>query len=495
MTTKKCVSGCKGLETEICGKSPRCSYVSGEKRRFCRLSQTFKMRKSDCYVTRKTTKKQKGQIIGRFMKNTTVKRRALFLKSKCPDAGLCMILGIDYKKIRDYFDSFIDFEYVQPPIKTIGEDSSNGFIKEIKYEKNGYVSYATLKSSKKINADNLAYEYIVGICLNKLIDKYPCFLATYGLYYYKDDKSWERVKLTTTVQPALLKGSLEITHSYYGAKQGEGLQMKEMCNRSKYAAVLTQHISNAKSVTDMLEHNSFIMNELLYVLYQVYLPLAVLDQNFTHYDLHTNNVLLYDVGQGKYIEYVYHMRDGAKIKFKSRYLAKIIDYGRSYWQNSDPKAKLSSKKVHGLLCGNDDCNKHGKCGIQSGLNYLDPNNYSVKDGNYIVSTERNVSHDLRLLSLVGDRVKRHFSSEHTVYESMMYEMFEKVVFTGSYGTKEIVAYGNNTHINNVADAEYELRKIIKNETVKVANDKYCKKMTKLYTLHVYADGKTKMKVE
>ena len=74
-------------------------------------------------------------------------------------------------------------------------------------------------------------------------------------------------------------------------------------------------------------------------------------------------------------------------------------------------------------------------------------------------------------------------------------MFEKVVFTGDYGTQEIVDSGNNTRINNVGDAEYELRGIIKNETVKAANDKYCKKMTKLYTLHVYADGKTKMRVE
>jgi hypothetical protein len=95
----------------------------------------------------------------------------------------------------------------------------------------------------------------------------------------------------------------------------------------------------------------------------------------------------------------------------------------------------------------------------------------------------------------GDSVKRYFSSEHTTYESMMYTMFEKVVFTGDYGTKEIVDSGNKTHINNVADAELELRNIISNKMVEADNDKHCKKNTKLYTLHVYADGKTKMRVE
>jgi hypothetical protein len=492
--TKSCISGCRGLETEICEKAPRCSYANGEKRQFCRLSRTFKMRKRDCTVTRKTSKNQKKQIIGQFMKNTSVKRKALFLKSKCPDAGLCMILGIDYKKIREYFDAFTNFEYVHPPIKTIGADSSNGFIKELKYERNGYVSYATLKSSKNPTADNLGYEYVVGIRLNRWIDKYPCFLATYGQYFYKDDASWEHVKDTQSVQPNVLNDSLVRSNSYYNEKANDGVKIRQMCEMSKYVAILTQHVSNAKSISDMLKNHIFVMNELLYVLYQVYLPLSALDQKFTHYDLHKNNVLLYDVGEGKYIEYVYHMRDGSKVQFKSRYVAKIIDYGRSYYYDTEPK-RANSKTVHGALCINPTCNLYGKCGIKSGLGYLDPNNYTVKNGDYIVSTQRNVSHDLRLLSLVGNSVKKHFESELTVYESMMYEMFEKVVFTGSYGTEEIVASGNDTHINNVSDAELELRNIIGYALVKLDNDKHCKNNTKLYTLHVYADGKTKMRVE
>ena len=491
--TKPCVSGCKGLETEICEKAPRCSYANGEQRQFCRLSRTFKMRKRDCTVTRKTNKKQKKQLIGQFMKNTSVKRKALFLKSKCPDAGLCMILGIDYTKIRDYFDAFTNFEYVQPPIKMIGADSSNGFIKEIKYERNGYVSYATLKSSKNPGADNLGYEYAIGTLLNYLVDKYPCFLATYGLFYYIDDARWKHVRDTKSIQPNTLKDSLMLSNSHYTAKRNDMFWYGTMCRRSKYAAILNQHVSNAKSVKDMLVHKSFVKHELLYVLYQVYLPLAMLDQNFTHYDLHKSNVLLYDVGSGKYIEYVYHMRDGTKVQFKSRYVAKIIDYGRSYFRD-DSMHSLNSSWIREFICKTQACNEKETCGEKSGFGYLDPKNNTVKRGDYIVSTKRNVSHDLRLLSLVGKSVEKQFILKQSAYETMMYEMFKKVVFTGSYGTREIVDSGNNTHINNVADAEYELRGIIMNETVKAANDKYCKKMTKLYTLHVYADGKTKMRI-
>lgn len=491
---KSCVSGCKGLETEICEKAPRCSYANGEKRQFCRLARTFKMRKRDCSVMQKTNKNQKKQLIGKFMKNTSVKRKALFLKSKCPDSGLCMILGIDYKKIRDYFEWFVNFEYVQSPIKSIGAESANGFINEIKYERNGYVSYAALKSSKKTTADNLAYEYMVGFFLNNYVDKYPCFLATYGLYYYKDDDSWKHVKDTKMIQSTVLNDSLENSNAYYNPNGNSGIQIVPMCKRSKYAAILTQHVSNAKSVSDMLDDHSFIMNELLNVLYQVYLPLSLLRENFTHYDLHMKNVILYDIGEGKYIEYVYHLTDGTKVQFKSRYVAKIIDYGRSYY-NDDNKHHTNSKKIRKHLCKNSACNENDKCGNKSGLGYLDPENYTVGNGDYIVSTKRNVSHDLRLLNLVGNSVNRHFESEFTVYESMMYDMFGKVVFDSSYGTEEVVASGKKTHINNVVDAELELRDIIINSSVKAANDKYCKTKTKLYTLHVYADGKTKMRAE
>jgi hypothetical protein len=74
-------------------------------------------------------------------------------------------------------------------------------------------------------------------------------------------------------------------------------------------------------------------------------------------------------------------------------------------------------------------------------------------------------------------------------------MFIKVVFNSSYGTNEVVASGKHEElINNVSDAELELRDIIQYGPVKLDNDKHYKNKMKLYTLHVYADGKTKMRI-
>ena len=71
---------------------------------------------------------------------------------------------------------------------------------------------------------------------------------------------------------------------------------------------------------------SFMNHELLYILYQIYAPLSILSDSFTHYDLNTNNVRLYIPEPKKHIEYHYHYPDRV-VKFNSKYIVKIIDYG------------------------------------------------------------------------------------------------------------------------------------------------------------------------
>ena len=74
--TKRCVSGCRGLDVDICEKAPRCSYINGNKWKYCRLRKTYKMNKSNCSVRNKTAKKNPENVIHKFMVNTTFKRRA-----------------------------------------------------------------------------------------------------------------------------------------------------------------------------------------------------------------------------------------------------------------------------------------------------------------------------------------------------------------------------------------------------------------------------------
>ena len=57
----RCVSGCKGFSEEMCVKSPRCTYLNGKKK-YCRLSHTFKMSKTNCKVSRRMTNKNKVDV-------------------------------------------------------------------------------------------------------------------------------------------------------------------------------------------------------------------------------------------------------------------------------------------------------------------------------------------------------------------------------------------------------------------------------------------------
>jgi hypothetical protein len=111
--------------------------------------------------TRKNTKTAKKTIIPTMN---------LLLKKRCPDPANC--ISFDYLlniAILTYFNNFHDFQYLKH-IKKIGEDSQNGFVNLLTYEKEEYVAYAVLKSSVQPNTDNLYYEYLVGKFLNKQLE-------------------------------------------------------------------------------------------------------------------------------------------------------------------------------------------------------------------------------------------------------------------------------------------------------------------------------------
>ena len=499
MPDKRCVSGCKGLDVETCEKAPRCSYANGERRQFCRLARTFKMNKRDCEVRRKTSKKQKADVIHTFMKRTKSKRKAEFLKAVCDDSGVCIALGTNRKKIIDFFDGFTNFENVKPPIQAIGKPSSNGFVKSITYEKNGYISEAVLKSSVKTNADNLAYEYLVGLFLNDKCKQYPCFLETYGLFYYKTPEQWKHAMETKTITTNVLKDSLEQQHNE--------LDFNRMCNSAKYGAILIQHLSGVHSIGDLIFKSdrivsvNFYITDLLPVLYQIYFPLSQMTTEFTHYDLHEDNVLLYEPAAGKYIQYHYHHKDGTVVEFKSPYIVKIIDYGRSYFRSD----KMDSFDVLKQLCKEPDCtDARGKCGASYGFRYMNTAN-DMRNASYICSAIYNPSHDLRLINILGKRfnelnIKVKKNQAHVEIHSMLDYMFDNTIYGEGltaaqkkeyylYGTKAKPRSGissSDTKINNVNDAEVVVRDCINyyspwNET---AHDQ----MDKLGDIHVYSDG-------
>ena len=344
--------------------------------------------------------------------------KAKFLKSICSDAGFCIAFGKENENIKKFFNGFSTFDYAVAPIKRIGAPSANGFVNEITYEHEGYKSNAILKSSVQKNADNLMYEYIVGTeYANMVAKRFPCFVETYGLFKYTSTKTRADMKTKKKITPQTLSGLTPISVDWSVA-----------CKESKKLAILIQHLKNPVDIADLNE--KYIMH----VLFQIYIPLGILADTYTHNDLHLSNVLIYEPVKGKHIKYRYHLPTGI-VEFNSPYIAKIIDYGRSFFDNGT----INALDVYDDICAAKGCKS---CGESTGFFW---NDTLVDPDNYISASVRNVSIDLRLLNSLTSWLDP---------TSSLYGLAVKTVFTEKYGTAEIYDskwknFGNK--IENVKD--------------------------------------------
>ena len=461
-----------------------------------------------------------SNTIQKFMKNTSQKRRLIYLKIVCSDTGFCIAFdGSNRKKINEIFDRFVTPKFMVSPIKQIGKASANGFVKEIKYSHDDYTASAVLKSSKKSTADNLVYEYLVGQFINEQCNLFPCFIETYGLFYYKNEEQWELFNKKRKFDASKFSEALEL--------QPPGkIDFAKACKQSKYISILTQFIHGSTSLNFYINNGSLdytayqMIYQLPYILYQIYLPLSILADNFTHYDLHSNNVMLYQPEKGKYIEYMYHLPDNKIVTFKSPYLAKIIDYGRSFFKYKS-KDKKSALDIYNDICKEAECehreqNAKGKtdkylCGKKYGFSWLS----KLKDPNlsnhYIQSSTANMSHDLRMLYITSYTLKEkgahkfnleNRSKNEKRASTLIHELINKVNYEAgekiddiSYGTKTNTVSGLPDKINNVHDAEKALRELIETpELVHCNTFKYPNVENRLGILHIYTDG-TQMKFE
>ena len=213
----------------------------------------------------------------------------------------------------------------------------------------------------------------------------------------------------------------------------------------------------------------------------MYYVLASIHDSFTHYDLHSRNVVLYKPVDGKYLEFHYHLSDGSIVTFKSQYISKMIDYGRSFIKT----VSLDSAQYYSKLCKQPECNRRpDSCGYDSGHGWMTPP--QREENHYICSSLNNRSHDLKLL----DNLLRgmpwndpHFNTNNM--RGKLQNILEKVYYKQKYGTPPAVGKGDCVKIDDVVDAELCIRQLIQSDEQKLVNDEFYKTMTKLGDLHIY----------
>ena len=417
-------------------------------------------------------KKIKTRKIFKFMKNVNPhKRRAYFLKGVCSNSGVCLAFGKENSKIKQHFD-FSSFNHMTSSNR-IGAQSNNGFVKLIEYQHQRYLAHAVLKSAMEPTSDNLYYEYLVGQFINKQMLNYPCFLETYEVFKYNTDGHWYFFSQHSRVNKGALKSSLTKFNQLLPLSINVNDSLSKSCRHSQYIAILIQSLKDSVTLHDMMQIPEFKQQEMVYVLFQIYMPLMCLENAFTHYDLHGSNVLIYEPIQHQFIQYHYHMPDGTVVSFKSKYIAKIIDYGRCFYNDvSNPDIDGTSETVHAALCRQRACRPD--CGTNKGYMFTQPLSVNPSDDFHISSVVRNRSHDLILLN----HLKQHTTPIDAVIGQTVYDE--------QFGTPERANDYPNS-IQTVTDACMAFKEVIQRLNFKSRNDAYFLGRTKIGDLHVYSN--------
>jgi len=393
------------------------------------------------------------------------------VQSTCPYVDDCLTLGTNLEDVHSFFNGLTTFHDVHGTARRIKTRSGSGFIYEVPYLKNKKTTYAILKSSKKSTSDNLLYEFLIGYTyINTLVDKFPCFIYTYGLYYYKHKKDWAHMIAADEVSSSELQRMLVPQTS---------IHYENACTQSKYLSILIQGLHYSEQISDKLTSQRFLNENLAHVLFILYHTLSTLSKSFTHYDLHVENVLLVRLPSNKCIRYVYHVH-GSTVTFICPYIPKIIDYGRCFFDNGT----IHSKMIYDKLC---DLPKCESCGKYAGFGLLNPKEFYT-----ISSQKKNESHDLRLLQSI------HTEMEYSPRKSSqtllkMSKLLKKVIYGKgikgsykSYGTLEQSKINpDGSSIGNVHDAYYQLLYLISSPEVMEENRMYSNDVEG--TLHVYDD--------
>jgi hypothetical protein len=403
---------------------------------------------------RKTASKK----VGNFMTKHRSKIRVKFLNTICSDSNVCISFGKEIKVIREFFKDFSFKLFSEEPV-VVGS-SANGMVQLLTFKRDGYVANAIFKTSNMESSDNLAYEAVVGRFINRQKIRFPCFLETYGLFH---NGNGYRIRETKEIKQYK---KIEINKE----------SLIRSCENSLAVGIMIENIKNSKTLKNTLENLTsqyahFMNFELIYILYQIYAPLSMLSDVFTHYDLHTDNVMLYEPVKGKHIEYHYHY-PGRHTMFNSGYLVKIIDYGRCFFE--DEKTGYNPRDIYKDLCAAKAAGKACyDCGDSNGYTWLDP-----EPSYHISSQTRNMSHDLRLIHIL--------KSLSPTYNDNILQLIKNTLFTEHYGTAEITGQ-NDVRICNVNDAKRHLEKLMRLTYYQLNND--YDPALKLGEMHIYSDGR------
>jgi len=300
-------------------------------------------------------------------------------------------------------------------------------------EYNEYIAYSILKYSHRYGSDNIFYEYLVGTCcVNNLSTRFPIFITTHNIYLMN----------ASIAKQLRRKGTIsgkEIQDNIYPFVSRS---VASACPNHDKLGLIIQYCPNLINLSDITSIPNY-KTELALGLFQIYYALSQCKHIFTHYDLHDDNCGVIPLPGKSCIIYEYHLPNSLGVdrivQFRSQYIVKIFDYGKSYFSGTSPNGKP--------ITSNDVFKKVSKTKVCS-----PPEDYGFGTfpDLYIDTPKVNHSHDLRLIYMLKSICCK-------IPE--LAELANTVRYKTYYGTPGIDS-STTSAINTVDDAARVLTNII-----------------------------------
>lgn len=201
---------------------------------------------------------------------------------------------------REFNDFPLDI-VIQNADQLFTNNSKNGNLVKLTVQNKDYLLKTPQAKKQDFNADNLMYEYVIGLFLNKYVEQFPSIVRTLTL-------------LDIVKGNVINNDALDIT--------------AETCEKVNDFALITDFFDDSQTLEQLLDNDvkdEISFADLAKIYYQIYGPLAALYGHFSHNDLHLNNIMVKTLSTP--VTFIYKSNEKT-VTFTTNYLAKMIDYGR-----------------------------------------------------------------------------------------------------------------------------------------------------------------------
>ena len=207
------------------------------------------------------------------------------------------------------------------------------------------------------------YEFEVGLFLNQQRSYFPCFLKTHNLFQRNAKAINTKQPLSDQISKTILKNKqlklskIDNIKSILETTENIVYDPVTCATKNNYMIVMEFFEGQTlKSLDDSKELDgtkTLNKEEYYHILFQIYGPLYALEGVYTHKDLHAGNVMVQELDNPVTFEYKYKLdfdneddeddnepkdNDGMyTVRFVSKYLVKLIDYGRGYFPGIDKR--------------------------------------------------------------------------------------------------------------------------------------------------------------